>query len=387
MNFRLTALAWAAALLFTASVGWGEEKSPIAGEAKAVSGKVVVVAEGGKSAEDLALGRKLFAGDEVRVAQGGQATILLTDGGLLKLAGETNIEIGDRRLQPEETPFVILLLGRLWAKAEHALGGGSSFEVHTSAAVAGVRGTMFSVGVGADGTTRTVVEEGKVSLATEKAESVLEANHEGEADLEGNLTSAREIAQDKANWEGWFKARAEAVARDRAGFRARLQKLFLARREALNANLAEIDSFSSQMTELAKKARLLRNSNQHDALAKLIEKIRENCGKIDDLDHKANRMRIAAMGLREAMDRLEESSGQQPPGIKPGGGVKQGQDEDAAPGRSRFLKSGQIVKAALLKHIAKLRALRKEFNLGTKQQGGGNQSGEPPAAPAKKKGR
>lgn len=75
---------------------------------------------------------------------------------------------GELRLFPksraslERRGSLKLLLGRIWLKISE-LAGGETFEVTTSNAVAGVRGTEFSVQVAGDNT-RVSVVEGKVAV-------------------------------------------------------------------------------------------------------------------------------------------------------------------------------------------------------------------------------
>ncbi|MCB9654996.1 MAG: FecR domain-containing protein [Deltaproteobacteria bacterium] len=94
----------------------------------------------------LSQGMRLTAGQVVRTQAGGRLELKLADGSRIRLGAETMVAVD--RIRVRKTSRAVRLdlwLGRLWAKVAHGWGDGRSFEVRTTNAVAGVRGTSFAV--------------------------------------------------------------------------------------------------------------------------------------------------------------------------------------------------------------------------------------------------
>ncbi|MBK8013617.1 MAG: FecR domain-containing protein [Deltaproteobacteria bacterium] len=94
----------------------------------------------------LARGMTLTRGQVVRTRADGRLELKLSDGSRVRLAPETMVRVDRVRVQKNSRAVRLdIWLGRLWAKVAHGWGDGRSFEVRTTNAVAGVRGTSFAV--------------------------------------------------------------------------------------------------------------------------------------------------------------------------------------------------------------------------------------------------
>ncbi len=92
-------------------------------------------------------GVQLSMGDAVRTASGGKIELTSPDGSKVRLSQKSQLVIEKATFQKggrRQLGFRIWA-GQLWAKVAKKLGKGSSFEVRTHNAVAGVRGTTFAV--------------------------------------------------------------------------------------------------------------------------------------------------------------------------------------------------------------------------------------------------
>ena len=112
-----------------------------AGSITALKG-VVLIYRGVKQLA-AAVGILVMLGDKIETLASAEVTLVLRGGTELKL-GESSTIVIDQSVAKQPT-IVRLLLGRLRAWVNAAVGAGPDFEVHTPNAVAGVRGTDFEV--------------------------------------------------------------------------------------------------------------------------------------------------------------------------------------------------------------------------------------------------
>lgn len=117
---------------------------------KVVTGSVDVLRGGRLPAAPARVGDPLAAGDFVRTKSGGYAEVAYNDGTLLKIAQRSRVDIGEQFSgQKGNGANVRLPRGTVQTVVNPATvkqgGPGRRFEVHTPNAVAGVRGTVFTV--------------------------------------------------------------------------------------------------------------------------------------------------------------------------------------------------------------------------------------------------
>ncbi len=93
----------------------------------------------------------IFWQDTARTAHGGRLRIGLLDGSILNVGSDSQLQILKHDAQAQSTA-IELSYGRMRAKAVRLVHPGSSFEVRTPVAVAGVVGTRFVVRAFADST-------------------------------------------------------------------------------------------------------------------------------------------------------------------------------------------------------------------------------------------
>jgi hypothetical protein len=118
---------------------------------------------------ELKVGDAVEVGDTLEVATGGNLAVTLTDQSVIALGEGSRLTLDEARFGDQgSTVFSAkLLLGSLWAKVTKlAAGSSSKFEVTTERAVAGVRGTIFTVDLASkDAEVDVGVEEGEVEVA------------------------------------------------------------------------------------------------------------------------------------------------------------------------------------------------------------------------------
>lgn len=162
------------------------------GKITALEGTAHRITPSGAKAK-LAVGSEIELNDRLAVGKKANLKLTLTDGSMLMLGEESELQIDEATFKNQEREgfSAKLLFGKVWAKVTKALSGSNAkFEVTTDRAVAGVRGTIFRVdavklaraatspGLARKAQTVTVsVVEGKVAVEAEvkkKIDAVVE---------------------------------------------------------------------------------------------------------------------------------------------------------------------------------------------------------------------
>ncbi len=153
-------------------------------------------------------GEVIASGARLRTGADSSATLRFADGTESRLRANTEISV---RARDEDRSSIALFFGRLWSKVVKRTGGGSSYEVRSANAAAGVRGTEFEVGVALDGSTRVIVKEGEVAVGDGEARPKPALGGQMvEASGRGRLGKV-ERAPENPDWDGWFSARAKEM--------------------------------------------------------------------------------------------------------------------------------------------------------------------------------
>jgi hypothetical protein len=112
---------------------------------------------------------RVFQGDRLKTKKDSRLEATLADGSKLRLGANSelnlaHLSVGKKR-KARKKVTAKLIIGRVWASVTSLFGSGSSFEVTTDNAVAGVRGTRFAAARSEDGTTTVKVYSGKVLVS------------------------------------------------------------------------------------------------------------------------------------------------------------------------------------------------------------------------------
>jgi hypothetical protein len=124
-------------------------------------------AAGGGEYSTVAVGAALNEGDRLRTGAASRLELKLKDGSVLRLADKSELKLQSATFGPKEKKHfdAKLFAGRLWAAVTKLVGTDSTFEVETTNAVAGVRGTRFAAAVEPGGDTTVRVYDGSVLVS------------------------------------------------------------------------------------------------------------------------------------------------------------------------------------------------------------------------------
>jgi len=148
------------ALVCLGGVAWAQ--SP-AGTVASLQGRADAQAAGQSAWRALALKSDVFVGEHVRTADASRVKLLMRDDSVLTLGPRSELTIDQQVVKGDggaaaDTSRLGALVGSVRAVVTDRYGSrGSSFEVKTPTAVAGVRGTGFVVLVDADGKRTRVI--------------------------------------------------------------------------------------------------------------------------------------------------------------------------------------------------------------------------------------
>lgn len=120
------------------------------GEAHALRNAKRHVKDGGPSDDApwrrLKKGSVVQVGEAVRTGPKTRLELALPDGSRLRLGAKSKVTLDQGRFRKKTRNVSITMwVGRIWAKVAKRFGSESKFEVETANAVAGVRGTSFTV--------------------------------------------------------------------------------------------------------------------------------------------------------------------------------------------------------------------------------------------------
>lgn len=109
-------------------------------------------------------GTELRLGDTIKTGKGELAEVVIYGGSVVRLKEGTTLDIPrERQRAPEKVGLIRAIFGKIWCRVE----SGGDFKVYTPSAVAGVRGTEFTVGYEGDLSTVEVIQ-GTVAVSPTK---------------------------------------------------------------------------------------------------------------------------------------------------------------------------------------------------------------------------
>lgn len=115
----------------------------------------------------LKLNDALEEGDQVRTKEGAQMELRLADNSRLRFAGNSEFKVVRMEAGSASSPRnvnVHVTLGKAWANVAKTVGAKGNFEITTSTAVAGVRGTVYRMNIDADRSALVRVYDGTVHV-------------------------------------------------------------------------------------------------------------------------------------------------------------------------------------------------------------------------------
>ncbi len=167
------------------------QDEPSEAKVSALSGSITALSQQGKPLL-LGIGTKITEGMQIDTGHNSFVTLLLPDQSRISLPSNSRIRIAKLRMtrytQSPRTE-ILLLSGKIESKVAPLEQNKGRFEVRTPQAVAGVRGTQFRVGIGANGTA-TEVLSGRVEVGQPKRPSGL-VLHAGQ----GNIIDGKSVGQ------------------------------------------------------------------------------------------------------------------------------------------------------------------------------------------------
>lgn len=167
-----------------------------------VSGDVQVSSNTESTFRQLLADDHVAAGYTVRTGPDSRVTLNWMDGSRVRLGESTAMRVRKCSLNTATdttTALFDLDVGRVWVRVLSALGGKTKFQIRTPTATAGVRGTVFSVGVEPEGRTEVSVYEGTVHVSGASGAADVAAGRQAVAAQQSPL-SVRERESD-IDWQ------------------------------------------------------------------------------------------------------------------------------------------------------------------------------------------
>ena len=156
------------------------------------------IAHGSGAASPATTGAAVRAGDMVSTDTKGLAGVTLPDGTLMRLATSTSVTLDGAHFNKSGTMHDVSLtqqVGRTFTNVQHLVTG-ASFDVHSKAATASVRGTKFEILIDASGAMTVKVFQGTVILHNGNGSVQIHAGQQATASPDGVLGAVGPIVPD-----------------------------------------------------------------------------------------------------------------------------------------------------------------------------------------------
>lgn len=161
------AVAAAATLVFAlASLPLAAQTSDLAARATSVTGQALVYSGDSGNAYALSVGLLLNPGDRIDTRSGARVVIGLTDGSMVVIEPQSVIVLKDFRQAGSLRELFEILAGKVRVTINHYGARPNPYRMNTPTASVAVRGTEFSIEVGANIETKVVVYEGAVQVTS-----------------------------------------------------------------------------------------------------------------------------------------------------------------------------------------------------------------------------
>jgi hypothetical protein len=233
---KKTLLSFGLALLITAAA------NAVPSDVTYAEGDVTTRLSSGKQ-QDTSIGDVLNTGDSVKTGQDGQAE-LDQKGVTIKVSHGTVFTLMERSQAGQTSSVMSVALGSIRFRYDKLTG--QEPMVRTNGAVAGVRGTEFSVFAGADGSTLIAVDSGQVTVQAE-GKSVELASAEGvEVPLGQPPGDKFVVHSDQIDYSKWNGDKLSAMLADPI---AALQSV----QTALTGYIKDANDYSSMLKDYREK--------------------------------------------------------------------------------------------------------------------------------------
>jgi hypothetical protein len=142
------------------------QAGPLVARAASVTGAAVVYSGNSVNAFALSSGFQLNPGDHVDTRGGGRVVIDLSDGSMFVVEPQSLIVIKDFRQAESIRELFEILVGKVRVRINHFGGRPNPYRMNSPTASLAVRGTEFSIEVGAGGETQVMVYDGAVEVTS-----------------------------------------------------------------------------------------------------------------------------------------------------------------------------------------------------------------------------
>jgi len=165
-------------------------------------GDVTVVLKGSSTPLALSTNKKVKEGDTVRTGPDGAAILAWMDGTKVHMGPNTELEVMKCfSKKGQDISLFKLKGGEIWSRISKRLSRESKFEVETPSAVAGVRGTIFSLAVTPSGGARLSVFSGRVDLKSQLKMMLFDPGVVVDVQPDGGMIPVRMTKQERDEWE------------------------------------------------------------------------------------------------------------------------------------------------------------------------------------------
>jgi hypothetical protein len=260
-----------------------------------IEGDASIRLKSGKT-QDAQIGDKMNTGDTLRTGADGQAE-LNQKGVTVKISHGSVFTLMEKEQNGKTSSVLSVALGSIKFRYDKLTG--SEPMVRTNGAVAGVRGTEFSVFAGADGSTLIAVDSGQVTVESEGTSIDLAAKEGVEVPLGMPPGDKFTVQRDQIDYSTWNKGKLEAMLADPLGAMTNIET-------AMAAYIKSVEDFdalfkvsnSTLAKERAKRVKIAEDEGNEKARKYEIEVVTPIINQTVALSLNLRYSTLAALSLR-----------------------------------------------------------------------------------------
>ncbi len=231
---------------------------------------------------------KVYPDEIVLTGDKASCVVLFRDRSTVKLNSDTKILLSKVNVKSGDRKGLGVLKGGVFISVFRKSGKSNSFHAFSPTAVAGVRGTQFSINVADDGSTRCSVQEGSVAFGNEKKSAVVNQNNYGEVETGKSANTGTINRNAVEEDEVWRKKRNIEISRNPSGSMNKLER--------------EAREVKQQNTRTYQETRRMRGQQ--------IDK--NSASKVIRLDYEASKNTARARAIKETADNMARKYGNRP---------------------------------------------------------------------------
>ncbi len=283
-------------VFFVPALLFAQKADSAIGTVMAVKGASTFKDEKTNKWQNVLLQQKVKNGTKLKTGADGFIRVEFVDKNIIELESSSQIEL--QISKSDASQQIMLFFGKVWNRVQTITSENSKYQVHTTTAIGGVRGTEFTVASGPDASTQIVVSKGKVSMTGDESDhsEMVNPGNATTMDVAGK-SETLSVDPQKYDWNSWFQSRQKKLEKDGETIARMLSEKVKTKRGKVEEKLKKQKQLFETLKKLKTKnpfpqEQYERIQSQFDAISREIEdlsyRLKSGIGFFSALESLAN---------------------------------------------------------------------------------------------------